>query len=399
MTESENNNNIRRKPFLSQEVLAFTIIVAAVIAAGLATCNTPGKTIDTPEPANHNTDMKQVLIPKCDLVLKYSHETPRKTYAYRDSEDPAAWQIRCRDKLKELIVCNFRFDKRTVEIHHTTVTDFGKIHSLIMHVDETLSIPAYLLVPNEIKSETPVIAVQGHGYVQGVLGIYDDYHRAFGVALCHAGFVVLAPEIRGFGNLVDLAAHSDDGRRLVYYNWGELMAYTLVTDAFLKGRTLIGDTVQDLYAWGSYICEYTNQQNYSVAGISYGGDLALILSALDTRVPKTFVSGTLGSMATIFEKCYNAPAHCVPNILTYMDRQEIASCIAPRSLCVHYGELDVPSSENFSAAYNETALPVFNEVQKFYGTLHASGHIRLVISSNMKHEMDTVALVAYLRGT
>jgi cephalosporin-C deacetylase-like acetyl esterase len=378
-------------------VLTFKIVAAVVLAAGLATCNTPGNSIDMPEPADNNTDMKQVLVPKEALVLKYSYETPHKTYAYRDSEEPLSWQVKCRDKLKELIVCDFRFNNRPVEVHHTTATDFGLVHSLIMRVDDTLSIPAYLLIPDEIKSETPVIAIQGHGYVQGVLGIYDDYHHAFGVALCRAGFVVLVPEIRGFGNLVDLAAHSDDGRRLVYYNWGELMAYTLVTDAFLKGRTLIGDTVQDLYAWGSYLCDYTKQQNYSVAGISYGGDLALILSALDMRVDKTFASGTLGSMSPIFEKCYNAPAHCVPNMLNYMDRQEIASCIAPRSLCVHYGELDVPSPENSSAAYNETAVPIFNEVRKFYDAVNASNNIRLVVSPNMKHEMDNAALVAYLR--
>jgi len=389
-----------KKPFLSKKILILKIIVAAAVVTGLATCNTPGEPIDMTESPNRHTDMKHVLIPKEDLVLNYSYKTPRKTYAYRDTEDPLAWQEKCRDKLKELIVCDVDAGpgKRPVEIHHTTATDFGTVLSLIMRVDDTLSIPAYLLIPNEITAEIPVIAVQGHGYVQGVLGIYDDYHHGFGVALCRAGFVVLAPEIRGFGNLVDLAAHSDDGRRLVYYNWGELMAYPLVTDAFQKGHTLIGDTVQDLHAWGSYLCDYTRQQQYSVAGISYGGDLALILSALDTRVVKTFASGTLGSMSPIFEKCYNAPAHCVPNILKYMDRQEIASCIAPRSLCVHYGELDVPSPENSSAAYNETATPTFNEIRAFYGRLDAETSIRLVISPDMKHEMDNASLIAYLRG-
>jgi len=352
------------------------------------------------ESENKNNSLKHLLIPKEDLTLNYSLQPPRKTYAYRDSEEPLSWQGKCREKLKELIVCDFQFGpgERPVEIHHTTAADFGTVYSLIMRVDETLSIPAYLLVPHVKKTDIPVIAVQGHGYVQGVLGIYDDYHHGFGVELCRAGFVVLAPELRGFGNLVDLAAHSGDGRRLVYYNWGELMAYTLVTDAFLKGRTLIGDTTQDLYAWGSCLCDYTHQQQYSVAGISYGGDLALILAALDTRVVKTFASGTLGSMSTIFEKCYNAPAHCVPNLLNYMDRQEIASCIAPRSLCVHYGELDVPSPENSSAAYNETAIPAFNAVRDFYDKLGVSDNIRLVISPNMKHEMDNVALTGYLHG-
>jgi len=341
--------------------------------------------------------LKQLLIPKEDLILKYSYKVPRKTLAYHESEVPVSWQEKCREKLRELVVCDFTSDKRPVEIHHATVTDFGTAHSLIMRVDETLSIPAYLLIPSTIASPTPVLAVQGHGSVWGVLGIDDDYHHGFGVELCRAGFVVLVPELRGFGNLADLAAH-DGQRKLAYWNWGEVMAYTLTTDAFLKGHTLIGDTLEDLYAWGSYVCEYTNQPNYAIAGISYGGDLALMLAALDVRIHKTFASGTLGSMVPIFERCYNAPAHCVPNLLKYMDRQEIVSCIAPRSLCVHYGELDVPSPTNFSASYNETAIPAFQEVQRFYGLFGAENAIRLVVSPAMKHEMDNAALIEYLRS-
>jgi len=98
--------------------------------------------------------------------------------------------------------------------------------------------------------------------------------------------------------------------------------------------------------------------------------MSLILAALDMRVNKTFASGTLGSMSTIFDICCNAPAHCIPNILRYMDRQEIASCIAHRLLAVHYGELDVPSPENYSASYNETVVPSFDGVN-FYRKVKA----------------------------
>ena len=340
--------------------------------------------------------MNEILIPKEDLILRHSYKIPSKTYAYEDSEHPLSWQKKCRGKLCELIACDFSLTKeRLVKIHHTTNTEYGVIHSLIMQINENLSIPAYFLIPHTIKSQLPVIAIQGHGYVGGVLGLIDDYHHGFGVDLFRYGYVVLVPEIRGFGNLVDLA-DSIDGHRLVYYC--EHTANTLVTDAFIKGYTLISDTVQDLYAWGNYICEYVKQQNYYVAGISYGGDLALILSALDDRINKTFASGSLGSMAVIFEKCYNAPAHCIPNILKYMDRQEIASCIAPRSLCVHYGELDAPSPKNFSASYNETAIPAFEGVKNFYGIMKAPNNIQLVISPDMKHEMDNSALKSYLQN-
>ena len=342
-------------------------------------------------------NLEQILIPKEDLTLKYAYKMPEKAYVYCDSEDPSAWQSRCRDKLKELIVCDFDFGEREIEVHHNTRIELGTVYSLIMHADETLSMPAYLFVPDEIKIKTPVIAIQGHGYVRGVLGLHDDYHHGFAVDLFRAGCVVLVPEIRGFGDLVNLSADVEK-RGIVYYNWGELMAFTLVTDAFLKGYTLIGDTTQDLYAWGSYLCKRFGREKYALAGISYGGDLAVILAALDERVAKTFASGTLGSMKTIFEKCYNAPAHCVPGILKYMDRQEIASCIAPRSLCAHYGALDVPSPENSSAAYNETVMPAYDAVKRFYDICGAGDNLSLIISENMNHEMDNDALIAYMQG-
>jgi len=159
---------------------------------------------------------------------------------------------------------------------------------------------------------------------------------------------------------------------------------------------LIGDTVNDLYAGGSYLRAYTKQDKYSVAGISYGGDLVLTLAALDEKVDRTFASGTLGSMDVIFDTAFNAPAHCVPNILKYMDRQEIASCIAPRRLAVHYGELDTPSPSNSSASFNDTAIPAFNAVQEFYEKTGAGNNIELIISPDRAHEMDNTALIAFL---
>jgi len=340
-------------------------------------------------------DLQEILIQKEDLILKYKYKTPEKSYAYKDSEDPAEWQIKCRSKLQELIACDFNGIDRTFEIHHSTKFDFDTVHSLIMCVDETLTLPGYLLIPDEIKHETPVLAVQGHTHdIKGILGIREDYHHGFGKELCRAGFVVLVPETRGFGTLKNLADSSDD-RRLTY--WADPVTFSIVTDAFQKGYTLIGDTVQDLFAWASYLCNFCKSETYSLAGISYGGDMALILSALDMKVNKTFASGTLGSMSTIFDICCNAPAHCVPNILKYMDRQEIASCIAPRSLAVHYGELDAPSPKNYSASFNETAVPAFNGVKQFYGKINAEDNIQLIISPEMKHEMDNIALINYLK--
>ena len=50
--------------------------------------------------------------------------------------------------------------------------------------------------------------------------------------------------------------------------------------------------------------------------------------------PKT----ALTSFAPIFSRCYNAPAHCIPPVLRWMDRADIAGLNAPRPIALHYGD-------------------------------------------------------------
>ena len=98
------------------------------------------------------------------------------------------------------------------------------------------------------------MAIHGHGEVEPCLGLTDDYHHRFALALALAGHVVCCPELRGFGALRDLAAQRA-GSRLDYWQWGSHMAYSLVTDAFQHHRTLIGETVEDLLRWERWLAE------------------------------------------------------------------------------------------------------------------------------------------------
>ena len=250
-------------------------------------------------------------------------KTSGRLLEFKKSDEPLEWQKKCREKLKELFDSDSNLSERVINTHHTTTADYGKVHSLVMQVDETLSIPAYLFIPHITKSENPVIAIQGQS--------------TLGAELCRAGFVTLVPETREFS-----------------------------------------DTIQDLYAWASYVCDFTKQQNYSVAGISHGSDLALVLSALDERANSVFVSGVQGSL------------HCVPNIMLYMDKKEISSCIAPRSLCLHYNEHDAPSPESLSTTYNG--------VRRFYSILGAANKLQLAISPKLDDEMDNSVLIDYMQG-
>jgi dienelactone hydrolase len=270
------------------------------------------------------------------------------------------------------------------------------IKALVMKIDERLSIPAYLLIPEPGKaSKSAVMAIHGHGRAEPCVGAEDDYHHRFALELAKAGHLVLCPELRGFGALMDLADGLEIDR--LDYWIGRYSQFTLVTDGFLTGRTLIGETVEDLLRWESWLEDRHGVEKLDAAGISYGGDLSLIYPVFSRRVRRIFASGTLGSFSVIFQRCYNAPAHCIPGILEWMDRSDIAGLNAPRPLAVHFGELDTPSPTNAFASYNETVPESMEELREVYGAFGVREAVTLVITPGRGHEMDIPALLDFLK--
>lgn len=341
---------------------------------------------------------RQFLVDRAELTLRFTHPTGSRRLSFHQYQgSPAEWQRVCRDQLRALLAIS-TVEPGEVTAVRTQRVDGVEIQALIMQVDETLSIPAYLLQPAKpAMVEKAVMAIHGHGEVGPCIGLDDDYHHQFALELAQAGHRVLCPELRGFGALRDLA-HGSAGRRLDYWTWeGGPMAYSLVTDGFLYGQTLVGQTVEDLLRWESWLHHAQGVEQVAVAGISYGGDLALMYPVFSNRITRIFASGTLGSFAAIYSRCYNAPAHCVPGILEWMDRADIAGLNAPRPLAIHYGELDTPSEKNYSASYNETVGDSLKELREIYRAFDAEGAVELTTTPNKGHEMDIEALLRFSR--
>jgi dienelactone hydrolase len=336
------------------------------------------------------------LIQLGDLNLAFEYPSGERRLSFqRHAQDPHGWREVCARKLAELL--NARQPPPCeVRVLRTARVGGVEMLALLMRVDATLTIPAYLLVPDRPHDPaSAVMAIHGHGEVEPCIGLRDDYHHQFALVLAQAGHTVLCPELRGFGTLQNLAAGLP-GHRLDYWDWGSHMAYSLVTDAFQHGRTLIGDTVEDLLRWEDWLARDRSIKRVHVAGISYGGDLALCYPVFSARVDRIFASGTLGSFSTIFSRCYNAPAHCVPNVLAWMDRTDIAGLNVPRPLALHYGALDVPGDGNYSASYNETVEPSLRELREIYTAFGATDQVRLIVTLGKGHEMDNEALLAFM---
>lgn len=309
------------------------------------------------------------------------------------------WRERCKEKLAELL--NVRPVKAGAVKELRTLTFQGvRITALVMQIDADLTIPAYLLMPEKFAATgSAVLTLHGHGDIEPCIGSRDDYHHMFALKLAQAGHLVLCPEIRGFGLLSDLAADRP-GQRLDYWNQAKRVndrQFTMVTDAFIKGRTLVGETVEDLLRWENWLARTHQVTKVKVTGLSYGGDLALTYPVFSSRVERIFASGTFGSFAPIFARCYNAPAHCIPNVLHWMDRADIAGLNAPRPVIVHYGEFDTPSKDNYSASYNETVADAVKELRTIYAAAGAPDRANLLVTKGKGHEMDIPALIEFMK--
>lgn len=334
-----------------------------------------------------------------ELNLAFSHGTGHRQLAFQSWKGtPEAWKSACRNQLSSLLGLEIPAAPGSVrEIRRLKEKDVI-IQALIMQVDDTLSLPAYLLIPAIPKYPSrAVMAIHGHGEVDMCIGLgqWDDYHHSFALALAQAGYLVLCPELRGFGALFNLALHKT-GSRLDYWQWGEHMAYSLVTDGFLYGKTLMGETVTDLLRWEDWLADNQGITSIDAVGISYGGDLGLLYPVFSKRVERIFASGSLGSFGVVFEQCYNAPAHCIPGILQWMDRSDIAGLNAPRSILLHFGELDVPDATNYSASYNASVPKAFDELRSVYRSFGVENRVQMQVSPGKGHEMDIPVILKYL---
>lgn len=272
-------------------------------------------------------------------------------YKPGSSDEASLWQKKLRSAFAVLMKTD---DLKAVKLNPVIIKteDRGSYILKEVEINTTLNrrIKVVLTIPTWKQTEFPaVVCMHGHG--GQLYSVYQEEtpYKGFATRLASNGYITIAATV---------SQHN----------------------IYEENRTLMGERLWDLIRCIDYLetLPQTDRTNIGCAGLSLGGEMAMWLGAMDTRVKATVSSGFLTKMDQM-EK-----GHCMcwkfPGLRELVDYADIYSMIAPRYLMCQNG-LKEPAAD-FTVALAQEALNEINLIYKDFGkpenvTLlaHPEGHV------------------------
>lgn len=292
-----------------------------------------------------------------------------------------SWQTEFAAKLRGLIGPHRPPERWTPErLSSVTLPDHTR-EEWLLKAEGVPSLPLYVLRPTAGERDRfpIVLALHGHGafghdpvvgveatpqHVQAIQGANYDYGRQ----LVRDGYLVVAPCFTPFGR------RGGDGQRK---SPTDPCAVALVRLLFL-GQTLLGANLRDAIWALDFACQRPDALADRVAcvGLSYGGRMTMVATALEPRIKAAVISGALN----VFQERalgggYSCGAQVIPGLLEYGDTPEIGSLIAPRRCIWEIGARDglivadwaTKAIERLQRAYTAAGQPAHLEIHRFEG--------------------------------
>ena len=236
-----------------------------------------------------------------------------------------------------------------------------------------LDMLAYVLIPTDGRTRHPaVVACHGHGYgSREIVGLAPDgsatqgdpgYQKNFALSLVDKGFLVVVPEILGFG---DRRLAEDRDKPL-----GSSSCHRVSTYLLMMGRTMAGMRVAETMRTIDYL-ESRNDVDTSrigCMGISGGGLVCAFTAAVDERIKAAVVSGYAGTFLDSVLSIDHCVDNFVPGLVRHAELPDLLSLIAPRPLLMESGTEDpIFPIQAFHAAHER--------IRKVYALLDAEARV------------------------
>jgi dienelactone hydrolase len=247
-----------------------------------------------------------------------------------------SWRVRCRDRLDALLGPLPERVPLALETLDSTPADGYRRERVVYDTETTMSVPAYLLIPDGRDRPGPaVLACHGHGpgkdHVCGLVAT-ETPNGDYAHQLARRGYVVLAPDLRCFGERAD---------------WNPPDHYACDTNlvhAVMAGERPLTNNLWDL-ARSLDVLEghpLVAPERIGAVGLSLGGTMTLFLAAWDERVAAAVVSGFFSSWAESHKVPWNmCGSQVLPGMLGALEHVDLAALIVPRPLLVETGRLDL----------------------------------------------------------
>jgi hypothetical protein len=209
-----------------------------------------------------------------------------------------------------------------------------------------------LTIPKDaVAGATPaVVCIHGHGGNRNSVHDPKGLYRGFATTLAAGGYVTLS---------TDVGQHDVQG----------------------KERTLMGERLWDVMRLVDLAVSQpeVDSQRIGCAGLSLGGEMAMWLGAMDTRIAATVSSGFLTTMENLRH------GHCMcwdfPGLQRRYDFADIYSLISPRPLQCQNGRRErLPGG--FPVDLSEQAMAEIKQAYRVDGAedaaqlaVHPDGHV------------------------
>ncbi len=252
--------------------------------------------------------------------------------------DPNAlgpWRVRRRERLIELLGPMPVRVPLNLETLESVECDGYRRDKVVFDSEDAMSVPAYLLVPDGRTAPGPaILACHGHGPGKSqAVGLEhtDAPNSDYALQLVRQGYVVLAPDLRCFGERLDWNPEDHYG------------CDTNLVHAVMAGWNPLTQNIWDLQR-GLDVLEshpLVDPARLGMVGLSYGGTVTLFTAALDERVSAAVVSGYFSSWAESHKMPWNMCGSQVTfGMLGRLEHEDLGALIAPRPLLIETGTED-----------------------------------------------------------